>query len=233
VRRSQVSLIATLLVSSALFADTPAQISADYRAKATQALEGVNQTLERAVASITANLVKSGETSAAETITEQVRQKVTGEVVANPHPSVQALFAQYDGARARALAPVQKSCLDRISGLLSTSEGKKVEVVAKLGEIRAEIEAPKLPTVQPKVPVNWTYLSTLENTRPMAQIQFHPDGIFEMTDSQPGMWKANSKGDQITITLKDKTQWKVKIEGDVATVERPDMGKRYLRVAKP
>jgi microcompartment protein CcmL/EutN len=222
-----------MLVSSALFADTPAQISADYRAKATQALEGVNQTLERAVASITANLVKSGDTSAAKTVTEQMKQKVTGEVVANPHPSLQALFAQYEGARAKVLAPVQQSCIARISGLLSTSEGKKVEVVAKLGEIRAEIEAAKLTPGEAKVPVRWTYHSTLENTRPMAEIQFRPDGIFEMTASQTGRWKANSKGDQITITLKDKTQWKVMIEGDVATVERPDMGKRYLRVAKP
>lgn len=231
--RYLISLLVALLVTTSLLADTPAQISADYRSKATQALAGVNLTLERAVATITANLVKSGDTNSAESITEQMKLKAAGEAVANPHPSIQALFTQYDGARAKALEPIQKSCIARISGLLSTSEGKKVDVVAELGEIRAEIEAGKLPALPPKVPVKWTYHSTLENTRPMAQVQFHPDGSFEMTDTQPGKWKANSKGDQITITLKDKTQWKVKIEGDVATVERPDMGKRYFRVVKP
>ena len=91
---SVLQMLAVIFVTTAAFADTPAQIIADYRRNAAQAISGVNQTLEKSVVQITANLLKAGDTKGVELITEQLKEKLSGETVKKPLPSVMALFAQ-------------------------------------------------------------------------------------------------------------------------------------------
>jgi len=228
--------IALILAALAAFitptaAETPAAIAADYRAKAETALSKVNATLDTEAAKISQTLLALNDAAAVATLAEQVQAKRAGEPVAQPVPQAAALFAAYDRARIAALAPVQQSTLRRIEAVLATSDGRKTEVVAALAKLKTEVEAGKQPPVVPKVPVEWTYHSTASSATVMASVKFLPDGTFEMSNQQPGKWKANSNGDQITITLPDKAIWKVKLDGNAGFIERPDIGLRYLKLS--
>lgn len=58
----------------------------------------------------------------------------------------------------------------------------------------------------------------------MAEIRLHPDGVFEMsTLPEKGRWKA--RGDRIDIDIRDQ-RWRMELQGDIATLERPDIGTR-------
>jgi hypothetical protein len=143
-------LLALLLVSfasSSALADSPEAILKDYRKQALQAVERVNQSLEKAGTPLITKLVSSGDTAGAEELTAQLKAKVAGEPVATPQASATQLFALYDDARAKALLPVQKSSVARIDSLLKTAGGAKLEIVAELGKVRAEVETGKVSTV--------------------------------------------------------------------------------------
>ncbi len=140
-------LLALLLVSfasTAALADSPEAILKDYRKQATQAVERLNQSLEKAGTPLITKLVSSGDTAGAELLTSQMKAKIAGEFVPSPQASAAQLFSLYDDARAKALAPVQKSGIARIDSLLKTAGGAKLETVTELGKVRAEIEAGKV-----------------------------------------------------------------------------------------
>ena len=221
------------LVTVTALAETPAQIAADYRAKAAPALEKVNTTLEKATVPIIAELVKAGDTTGADEVKAQLKAKQEGEPVMKPHAKAASLFALYDSARLKALEPAQTAAIRRIEALLASSEGKKLDVVDAAKDVRAEIEAGKAPVQAPKIPVEWTYHGTPTSTTNIATVKFQPDGKWEMTEATgqttTGQWKSNAKGDKITIQLADSV-WKATIDGNLATVDRPDVGTRYLRV---
>lgn len=213
-------------------ADTPAAILADYRAKAEPAIAKVNDTLEKAVVPILADLVKTGDTTGADQVKTQLKAKQDGEPVAQPHAKVAQLFALYDAARLRALDPVQQATIRRLDAVLASADGKKLEIVDAVKAVRAEVEAGKI--VDPKaIPVEWTYHGTPTSTTNIATVKFQPDGQWEMVEATgqktTGVWKSNTKGDKITIQLADSV-WKATINGNLATVDRPDVGTRYLRV---
>ena len=136
-------LLALLLVSiSSALADTPAQISADYRKAAATALTKLNDTLEKAATPLIAKLITSGDTAGAEQLGAQLKAKLAGEPVPTPQASATLLFAQYDQARLNALEPVQKASIARIDGMLkNTANASKLETVTELGRVRSEIEA--------------------------------------------------------------------------------------------
>ena len=128
---------ALILASLAAFiaptaADTPDAIVADYRAKAQPALDKVNATLEQATVPLIADLVKSGDTAGAEELKAQLQAKQSGEPVIKPHAKAANLFTLYDAARLRALDPAQKAAVSRIDAMLTTSDGKKLEIVEAL-----------------------------------------------------------------------------------------------------
>lgn len=229
-----ITLAAVLTAAATFAADTPEQIAADYREKSAAAIKRINETLEKAAVPIVADLVKKGDTVGAQTVQDQLKQLMAGEIVMTPHASLVPLAASYGKARQTALAPVQKSTVGRIEALLGTSEGKKLEVVAALGKVREEVEAGRTVAGTPKsIPVEWTYHSTREQQTPMATVYFREDGTFEMTSTAPGKWKSNKAGDIITVSFKDKPDWKVHLGTDTGTIERPDVGTRYLRVRPP
>lgn len=224
--------LAALLSPIAAAADTPEAIAADYRAKAEAALEKVNATLEKATVPILADLVKAGDTAGADELKAQLKAKQDGEPVMKPHAKAANLFTLYDAARLRALDPAQKAAIARIDAMLAGSDGKKLEVVEALGKVRGEIEAGKMVGEVPKVPIDWTYHGSPTSTANIATVKFLPDGRWEMNEPSGqtvGKWKSNSKGDKITVTLSD-AEWTITIDGTLATVKRPDVGTRYLRL---
>lgn len=213
-------------------ADTPADILKDYRAKSAPALAKVNETLEKATVPIIADLVKAGDTTGADELKTQLKAKQDGEPVMKPHAKAANLFTLYDAARLKAIDPAQKAAVSRIDAMLASSDGKKIEVVTELGKARAEIEAGKAVAIAPLIPVEWTYHGSPTSTANIATVKFLPDGKWEMNEPSGqtvGKWKSNAKGDKVTISVKDTT-WDVAIEGTLATVKRPDVGTRYLRV---
>lgn len=214
-------------------AETPAAIAADYRTKAEAALQRVNATLDTEAAKISQTLLALNDAASVTTLAEQVQAKRAGEPVPQPVPQAAALFAAYDRARIAALAPVQQTTLRRIEATLASSDGKKTEVVAELAKLKTDVEAGKQPPVAPKVPIEWTYHGSPTSTTNIAEVKFYPDGKWEMIDgtgqTTTGKWKSNSKGDKITIQLSDAV-WKATIAGNLATIDRPDVGTRYLRV---
>ncbi len=226
-------LFALVAITTATLADTPDAILTDYRAKAAPALEKVNTTLEKATVPIIADLVKAGDTAGADEVKAQLKAKQDGEPVAKPHAKAASLFALYDSARLKALEPAQAAAIRRIDALLASSDGKKLEIVDAAKTVRAEIEAGRAPVQAPKIPVEWTYHGTPTSTTNIATVKFQPDGKWEMTESTgqttTGEWKSNAKGNKITIQLADSV-WKATINGNLATVDRPDVGTRYLRV---
>lgn len=232
--RPLVLALVAMLSATTQAADTPAAILADYRAKAEPAIAKVNDTLEKAVVPILADLVKTGDTTGADQVKNQLKAKQDGEPIAQPHAKVAALFTLYDAARVKAVTPARTSAITRLDALLKSSDGKKLEIVTEAAGVREEIETGVRPPVAPKIPVEWTYHSTLEQKVAMAAVKFNPDGTFEMSGTQPGKWKANKKGDEIKITFADRSEWKVKIDSAAgnATIERPDVsGVRYLKLA--
>jgi hypothetical protein len=222
----------TLILSSAA-AESADAIAADYRSKAAAALEKVNATLEKAIVPLIADLVKAGDTAGADELQSQLKAKQAGEPVAKPHSKAANLFTLYDGARIRALDPLQKDAIRRLDAILAGAYGKKLDTVDAVKNARAEIESARLPATPPLIPLEWTYHGSPTSTANIATVKFHPDGRWEMTEGGGrvinGTWKSNRKGDRVTIQLPD-AEWKVTIEGNLATVERPDVGTRYFRV---
>lgn len=225
-------LLALLLVSfaasSSALADSPDAILKDYRKQAAQAVERLNQSLEKAATPIITKLVQQGDTAGAEQLTKELKAKVSGEPVAAPQASAVQLFSLYDDARAKALAPVQKSCSARIDSLLKTAGGAKLEAVTELGKVREEIEAGKV--VDPKaLPVEWTYHRT--PTSPvMATVFFEPSGAIRMEENgkttQTGTWQAGKKG--ILTANFPKFSWVVTIKKEYAEIESKETPLRYL-----
>lgn len=226
------TFLAALTLSA--LADTPTDIADDYREKAAAALTKVNATLETATVTLVASLVKAGDTAGAEELTAQLKAKTAGEPVMKPQSSAISLFKLYDGARARALEPAQKAAVARIDAMLASSDGKKLAVVAELGKIRAEIEEGRLAGVPPKLQERWTYHGDPTSTAKIAEALFHPDGTMEMLErgnSTKGTWKANAKGDKINIKINSQ-EWLMTLTSPIlATLDRPDVGRRYLKLA--
>lgn len=239
-------LLALLLVSFAAtsaLADSPEAILKDYRKAAAQALERVNQSLEKAATPMITKLVKDGDTAGAELLTAQLKEKLAGEPVQAPQASAVQLFSLYDDARAKALAPVQKSSIARIDSLLKTAGGAKLEIVTELGKVREEIELSKFSEPAMSLPPVWT-LHSVEKIggAVYGEMQFMPDGTLQMLESgqnkkpRLGHWKSNKKGDKITIKMDDlgkgAQDWVMEINGVSATLDR-DVGRRYMRVKAP
>ena len=227
-------LVLLSFASLSFGADTPAQIAADYREKAAAALKRVNETLENATVPLIAALVKKGDTAGAEALKTQMHQKMTGEPIGTPEPSAASLFSLYDAARAKAVDPAQRSALARIDGVLASSEGKKLDIVASLGKVRAEIEAGKVALGTTGIPVEWTYHRS-QTTPAEADVWLHPDGKFVMQEGKEkklGKWKPGKEPNTLTINYSlNNSVWKVTIEDGLATVERPDIkDTRYFRV---
>jgi len=223
------ALILAALVTVTALAETPAQIAADYRAKAQQATERLNKTLDTEAAKISATLLALGDAAAVEALAEQVKAKQAGEAVATPVPQAVQLFTAYDAARVKALAPVSDSTLRRIEATLASSEGKKTEVVAELAKLKTDVLSGRVPPEAPKVPIEWTYHQT-PTGKADATIRLNPDGVFTLNDgseTKTGKWKAYRKGAALVITL-DKDEWEVSIKEGLGTIKR-DVGVRYMR----
>jgi citrate lyase beta subunit len=221
-------LVALLLATSAL-ADSPEAIIKDYRKQAAQAVERLNQSLEKAATPLITKLVSSGDTAGAELLTAQLKSKLGGDLVPKPQASAVSLFTMYDEARAKVLAPVQKSSIARIEGMLKTAGGAKLETVAELGKVREEIEAGKLGSNS--LPTEWSYRRT-PTDREEATIWLNPGGKFMIDDGtvkKTGTWKRSAEKGTLTIQV-DNEKWTVEIKDGVGTIQR-SVGTRFM-VAK-
>ncbi len=192
--------VCTLFVTSSL-ADTPKDIASDYRAKVAQVLEPVNKKLEASAVVITAGLVQTGDTAGADLITDQLKNKLAGEPVLQPHPKTALLWSQYDSARSKALEPVQKTAIARIESILRSSGGKKLELVSELGGIRSEIEAGKTATA-PTIAADWTVHKIFKGPKDGA-VKFNPDGSALFTslvgNKTHGTWELSKSSNSITV----------------------------------
>ncbi|MBN8420105.1 MAG: hypothetical protein J0L73_14400 [Verrucomicrobia bacterium] len=186
-----------LLVSFATcsLADSPEAILKDYRKQASQAVERLNQSLEKAATPLITKLVSSGDTAGAELLTSQMKAKIAGEPVAAPQASAVQLFSLYDDARAKALAPVQKSSIARIDGLLKTAGGAKLETVTELGKVREEIEAGKVSASLDQFFVGKSFF-----TKAGSEYHFNKEGTgyrlqkMDFEDKVPFTWTQRSDG---------------------------------------
>jgi len=227
------TLAAIAALSTLGLADSPDAILKDYQAKAAPALEKVNARLEKATVPLIADLVKAGETAAAGELKAQLKAKQDGEPVMKPHSKAVSLFALYDAARIKALEPALKSAVNRIETLLTTSEGKKLDVVEALGKVRAEIEAGKVGKTA-SFPLIWTYHRTVQSPV-MSELKLEADGTWKLTDpktkvdSESGTWVQTSR---TTLDLDWKgVVWKMSFDKKEGVIDRPDIGKRYLKLA--
>lgn len=222
-------IVLGLLVGSPLsaHADSPEAIWRDYEQQAQREMADLNRTLESTATPMVAQHIQSGQTREAEVLTQQLRDKLAGAAVKAPAPQFATLFSRYDAARDQKLQPLRATALRRIDLLLRGSDGKKLATLDELARLRARIEGKESPATGSAEPALWTYHSTATSTVVMAILRLHPDGTFEMsTLTEKGRWKA--KGDRIDIDIRGQ-RWRMLIDGDTATLERPDMGTRWLR----
>lgn len=227
------TLAAIAALTTLGLADSPDAILKDYRARAAQATQRLNDTLEKQAAAIITDLIRKGDTAGAETVTTQVKQKISGEpILPPPHVAAAALFAQYDGARATALQPIQKASLTRLDSLLNVPGGAKVADLEAITQARTEIETAKLskPTT---VPLLWTYHRSTGSAI-MADLTLNPDGTWKLIDAksqakpESGTWKQTGK---TTVELEyNGAIWKMEFDKKTGTIDRPDIGKRYLAI---
>ena len=212
-------------------ADTPEAIQSDFEQQANREIAELNSTLEKAAAPIIAQQLQSGKTAETQALTEQLRRKLAGEPGIKPAPELAPLFARYDAARDQKLQPLRAAALRRIDTLLRGNAGKNLETIDQLARLRTQIEGKASVTSSPSSIALWTYHSTATSTVVMAEIRLHPDGVFEMsTLPEKGRWKA--RGDRIDIDIRDQ-RWRMELQGDIATLERPDIGTRWLRKKAP
>ena len=241
-------LLSLLLATfSTALADSPEAILKDYRKQATQALERINQSLEKAATPLITKLVQQGDSGGADLLTHQFRAKIAGEAVAAPQASAVQLFALYDDARAKALAPVQKAGIARVDSLLKIAGGAKIEVVTELSKVRAEIEAGEIDPAatltkadyrsflkQNKIPQNWGYYYDADFTRKYGTLVLHEDGTLVLNSggSWKGTWVPTSNPMILTAEIRegDKPVEKseILIKGKESTIKRP-VGLRYLK----
>jgi hypothetical protein len=225
-------LAAALLLATSALADSPDAILKDYRTRAAQAVERLNFSLKNTATPLISKLVASGDTEGAKLLTSQLKAKVAGEPFLVPQASAAPLFTLYDEARAKALAPVQKSSIARIDSLLKTAGGPKLETITELGNVRAEIEAGKVVDVGATgLPVEWIYRRTV-NDRDEATIWLNPGGKFFMDDGnlkRAGVWKHTAEKGTITVQFEDD-KWTVIIVDKIGKIHCK-IGTRYM-VAK-
>ena len=214
--------------AAAALADSPEAILKDYRKAALQAVARLNQSLEKTATPMITKLVASGDTAGAELLASQIKEKQAGDPVPNPQASAVQLFALYDDARAKALAPVQKSSIARIESLLKTAGGSKLETVTELGKARAEIEAGKAFSAN-DLPVEWTYRSS-PTSPPISKVFFERDGNARMEagpDSQTGTWEWKRRG--VFIANMSNDTWTITMKKGYAELESKRLnGLRYL-----
>lgn len=221
--------LAAFLTST--LADTPAAIASDYRANAAAALEKVNATLEKATVPLIADLVKSGDTAAADELKAQLKTKQAGDPVLKPHQRAVSLFALYDAARLRALDPAQKATVARIDALLAGSDGKKLEIVEALGKVRAEVEAGKVQPA-PTLAEKWNYHMAADK-KPNGVVPFKKDGTLELKiegrrSPETGTWAIGGRNN-FNLVIGEE-QFTMTVGKDMAIMNRP-IGKRFLTVA--
>ncbi len=200
-----------LLATSAFAADTPAKIAEDYRKQAAAALTKVNDTLEKATVTLVAALVKAGDTEGADTLREQMKTKMEGQPVLKPQASATALFKSYDAARMKALEPAQKAAISRIDAMLAGSEARKMDVVAELGKVRAEVAAGSVMPSAPALPTEWSFRRTPTDGM-IGVFTLNPDGTAKMEGGggNVGQWKRSKKGDSFSVEWENpKDTWTV------------------------
>ncbi|MDI1314806.1 hypothetical protein [Prosthecobacter sp.] len=205
------SLLLVAVASSSALADSPDAILKDYRKQAAQAVERLNQSLEKAGTPLITKLVSSGDTAGAELLTSQLKIKLSGEIVPEPQASAAQLFSFYDQARTKALAPIQKSIIARIDGLLKTAGGPKLETVTELNKIRADIEVGRITP-----DIDWGKVWGVHNEKkdsPLnGTVTFKPDGvalrITKVGNKHPGTWKSSNKANSIEVKFPDD-EWLV------------------------
>ncbi len=190
-----------LLLATSALAESPGQITADYRRQAAAALTKVNDTLEKATVPLIAEFVKAGDTSSADALRDQMKAKAAGESVKKPYASAVALFTSYDAARSKALEPAQKAAITRIEAALASSEGKKLEVVTELGKVRAEIESGKVYSLaSPTSSVDALFIGKSWYTKPGSEYHFNKDGTgyrlqkMDFDDKVAFTWKQHPDG---------------------------------------
>jgi type IV pilus biogenesis protein CpaD/CtpE len=212
-------------------ADTSEAIQHDFEHQANREIAELHRTLEKAAGPIIAHHLQTGKTAEAKALLEQVRQKLAGETGVTPAPELAPLFARHDAARDQKLQPLRAAALRRIDTLLRGNAGKNLETLDQLARLRTLIEGKASVASSPGAVAIWTYHNTATSTVVMAEIRLHPDGLFEMsTIPEKGRWKARS--DRIDIDIRDQ-RWRMEIQGDVATLQRPDIGTRWLRKKAP
>ena len=245
------ALLLVSFASSSAHADSPEAILKDYRKQAAQAVERLNQSLEKAATPLITKLVSSGDTAEADELTSQLKVKLAGEPVPLPQASAKLLFAQYDQARTKALEPVQKSTIARIDSLLKAAGGPKLETITELSKARAEVEEGKVSIAagtpakpdyrdyfkQYKISKSWGYYLNADFTNKNGMLYLKEDGtlLIDSGNSSTGTWMPTSDPMVLAVDLKtektasEKTQMIIK--GKEATINRPS-GLRYLKPEK-
>lgn len=205
-----------------------------FRQESERVLKPLNGTLEKQAVAIAAQLIRQGDTEGANLVSVQVKAKLAGEEVPNPHASVALLFQQYQEARARALKPVQERSLSQLDSALKQVSSLSKESIPEFSRARQEIESGKLP---PKLgdrefPEIWTW-HLRENVGPSGTIRFKKDGTLEQQISgraQPshGTWRKTGESGVYQLELAGET-CPMRVEGDKAVVEM-SFGTRFLFV---
>lgn len=246
--------LAALAVSTlpSLAAPTPAAIiMADYQAKIRPGLEKLNTTLTKQASAVAAQFISQGDTASAEEVTAQIKQKIAGEPILRPHPSLATLLAQYDGARETVLKPHQAAAVAKIEAALKSSAGKDMALVTELGKVREEIDAGKVASTtitavtspkaflkQNKVPKKWGYYVSSKYDKRYGTLYLNEDGTISIDAASPGTgtWQPTSNPSVLMVDIKntandattaaEKTE--IVLAGNEATMKRVS-GMRYLK----
>ena len=238
-------LLALLLVSFAsatALADSPEAILKDHRKAAAQAVERLNQSLEKNATPLIARLVSSGDTAGAEQLTKELQAKMAGEFIAKPQASAVQLFSLYDEARAKALAPVQKSSIARIESLLKIAGGPKLETITELGKVRAEIEAGGVapahePTYLARQGIRkvWGYFLSPKYDVRYGTLKLNDDGTMSIEAANPvtGTWQKTPTPNVLSVSITNATnvheQTEIILVNPTEATLKRGSGMKYLR----
>lgn len=221
------------LSSACAFADSPEAILKDYRTQATQAVERLNQTLEKAVTPVITRFSQQGDDAGAEQLTNQYKDKLAGEPVPEPQAEVVQIFTLYDEARARALASIIKASVARIESQMKAVGVAIGDGMVELEKVRTEIESGKI-SKDLNFPSKW-----LCHSRPggpvAGEVTFLPDGrwrykaLDEGMESDSGEW-VKTKRNSFSLNRRGAAAWTLSFGKDTGILQRPGSGTQFLRL---
>lgn len=112
----------------------------DFRGDFRKAKEQPDKILQNEGSKVVSKLVQEGRSNDATEVASQIKEKIAGNPLPDPHSELIKLFEGYDKAVTSSTKPIRDRYLGRTDNLIRFYEGKNIDAILALAELRKEIQ---------------------------------------------------------------------------------------------